>query len=537
MANTYPIVRSQALVMERGAPFGLARDAHGEQRARAWQAAIPRSFQRLVQQLSPGRRSIDPLALRFATMRNEEIWDLIKRDAVFMKAIQQRLAEIAAAEWYLDPGDDKDSRALVPYIRSMIKEIPDLPQALHNLAACIFEGASWLRMFSRERKRALMPDNVERTWWGISWLKHVPATGIRRDWDEAIHADPETGERIDTRDWYWSTLDSQSRTWLRVRHEDEWQYVMCHCGDDAFTAGMGSGLLSSLFFYWYYKTQAMKHLLQGMERFGQPWIVAKIKAGSHVATSAGSQFLTPEAKRALLLAELERMRQSNILLLDHDDTVEPLDFSGENVVGYMQMISYFDDAAVSCILGSLLPSGQAADTGSLARAEVERVSTNNLLRFDRAVIEGGMQAVPRALCMMNRRNLMQIRAPSGKFLSAVDPPSWRLRDIQSGLNQENVRFLLDAGCAVLRSEIYKAAGNATIPDADDDVVQPPGAGGGAKGVPGAGGAAVDVFGQPTPGANDAVASDGVTMAAAAPAAVAFRSPLRAKVMPLSGRAS
>lgn len=439
------------------------RDSQGVLREPALHQAIYGPLARLASQLADGRKYIDPP--HFAKSRNREIVRLVMRDAVFFKAITQRLHEVAGSEWFLE-APDRESRAAIPYMEALLQQTPHFTNARYNLyASGVLEGIGALKICGARKRMKIAPDGIVRNWWHVGFLGHIPGDAIGREWTTEPMVDEEGP--WEKREYYWKTLDLERKRWLRVHRDQERWYAILQYHDDGYSLSHGQPLLDSLYFYWHAKTHIMKFLLQGVERYAVPWILARIKGFRSMGNDSGPGFEGSSTRAAMLLDMFERARAGNVLILDAEDEAEVLDFNGEAANGLIGLLSYFDNAAVSAILGSLLPSGQGESVGSLARAEVERQQQAALLRYDRDALEEALQHVVRVIWEENRANFAGIKSPSGAYIAAMQCPRIRLRE--RPLTLTDALEVLNSGQPLLRREFYKAAGF-TMPDDGDDVV-------------------------------------------------------------------
>lgn len=486
-------------------------DSQGQRRRRSFHQAISEVIQDRRTQLSPGRLFIEPPD--FAKGRDEQVLLKMQRDAVVFKAMTMRRHRAAGTEVFF-VADDKIDRPLIPYFEALTRRIPNFSQSRLALTTAIFEGRGWLKMMGRQRKFRISPDVEQREWWYPGHLGHIGADAIKREWEVLPEVDPD-GKSHERRKYYWATYDDENQAWLRVEDEQEKHYIKVVYHDDAYSLGYGRGLIDAIYFYWYNKTHLFQQLLQAADRFGTPWIIAKI-IGQLSGVDGGEGIDDPEQHAADLIAALEKMRSANILIVDGEhDEISTLDFDGRGAEGMIRLLDYCDKGIVEALLGSSMPTG-GGQSGSFARAQVEQESTNNMLSMDTKILEEALQDMVWLMWDLNLPNFSQIQAPGGQFLSTLNPPRIKIRTSEETTleKQDRVRLaleMLDRGLPFLKGEFYDLI-DFTQPDEDDeDILQPPGAGGGVAGVPGIGGSSLDVFGQPTPGANEGLPGDGLQM--------------------------
>lgn len=483
------------------------RDIAGIERRPAFYQAMPATMQAVATQLHPGRVHIDPPD--WAKSKDAEIWRKILRDPVIFKAVQIRMHAVASAEWYFEAADRK-SRALVPYFEAIFNRIPNFAQARLALASGIFEGRAWLKVYSAEKKFSVEDDDP-RMWWYAGWLGHIGADAIRREFREEIITD-ENGARIPKREYYWSTLDPtlNGGTYLEVDRDQLPWYLKFSYRDDQHSLGYGNGILDAIYVYWKAKTHILENLFDGIGRFGTPWIWAAIDQASSLGNSLGNEHLDPEDKAQALLTVLGKMTAGKIIVTDAKDKIDLVHMDGVGLQAMREMLDYCDSALVSCILGSGKPFGEGDQGGSYALGAVQERTTDDLLRFDRDGAEEALQQLVDLTFQMNVSNFSKIQDGEGRFLHTLNPPRIRLRDVSKGRSPDMLAMALQLGAPVLKREVYETL-NFTMPDAGDDVFNPPGAGGE---VPGQGGPAQDLMGNPTLGPADTTPDDGLRMSEA-----------------------
>lgn len=485
------------------------RDAQGVKRPVALYQATTPFIDRLRTALGQSRYWLEPET--FAKKKDRDILAKVMRDPVVYKAIMLRLHVCASAEWYFEPAD-RASRALVPYFDAIFRRIPNFAQARLALGQAILEGISFLRILGAESKFSVDGDpQTNLRWWYPGHLAHIGADAIKREKRIERLADPE-GAPYDKEVYYWTTFDAHANAFLQITPEQEPWYVKLIYHDDQGSLGFGRGLLDALYIYFHAKTQLLTDMLQGASKFGRPWIHLGIPAGGADGFSGvddGTGMDSPETAADDLIEKIKQMEGSNILVTDARIKLTTLDFNGESARGLLYLIEYIDKMMVEMILGSSMPTG-GGDQGSYARAAVEQQTTSDLVRFDRIAMEEAMATLVKSVWDFNIRNFAGLTTTDGRFLNTLTPPRFRLRDYGEKPDPEAVGAALQLGLPVRREEAYRAFG-LSQPDADDDVIQPPGAGGGPMGAPGVDGPAADLYGNPARGANETVPGDGLVM--------------------------
>lgn len=508
----------------------VVRDSHGAKRRRGYYQAVPESLAQLRQQMSRGRRWLDDPS--YAKRKDKKAWRRMQLYPVLYHAAQIRMHNVAVAEWYLEPGDS-DSRALVPIFKHLIEKIPNFRQAILALAHGIFEGRSWLKTLFTNQRFRVDGDELVREWEYPAYLGHISADAIKREKIPRTRTD-ETGDRINDEEYYWTTLEPgvENGTFLRVEKEQEPFYIKFTYHDDQFTYGYGSPLIDALYMPWYNAVTLEENILRYTGKWGDPPVICKIDPNNLVGDDQGIGMEDPETHAANIIATIQKMVAGNIVVVGKDDDVQFITPDGKSVEQMIALKNYYDKQIMDTILGASLQAGAASDVGSNARAQVERATQDDMLMFDILQMEEALQQLVTLLFQANVNTLAEMTDEQGRMLHLMTPPKFRFRKTGSEITPDTVIGAQEAGLAVLRSEAYKAFG-LTQPDADDDVVNPPGAGGE---IPGEGGPAVDVFGNETLGPADSVPGDGIRMSEGGSRRARFREAVMERLRELKGAA-
>ncbi len=419
----------------------------------------------------------------------DELLDKLRRDPVVAKALQQRLATVAACDWYLE-APNAASAKLVPYFEALLGKLERFTEARLLLGRAVFEGMRWAKMRGRVATLDLLGEGRPLKWWVCERLADVDKRRLRLDWEDAAKsvddggtmrsASPHSASRLNDdnanaqqqqqqRRYVWRLYDPTADRWHRVAHPEH--FVRHRLQRDEASLGYGRGLLESLAVYWQAKTTLFAYMCEGAERFAYPWIIARIAPGSETAhnTDLGAGFVTAEQRAEALLDALEQMRKASVLVLDQEDDVETVDLSGEGNRLILDLVRYVDRCMVELILGSSLPYGGSSDgdAGSFARAKVEKETSADLLAFDREALEDTLtRDLVGALWRYNQP------AFAALGLDHLEPPRLRLgvkskRDPREAM--EIIERAARIGLPLDAAEVYDALG-LTRPSGGADVL-------------------------------------------------------------------
>jgi phage gp29-like protein len=169
----------------------------------------------------------------------------------------------------------------------------------------------------------------------------------------------------------------------------------------------GTGVLSRIYWYYWFKKNAVKFWALFAEKFGGPTAVGKYPAG------------TDPAARAALLAALNALQQETVVTIPNNMTAEFLEAQRRGSIDtYSEFMAYLDRQETLAILGQTLTSGEGDRSGSLALGRVHADVRQDLLEADATSLLGVIngQLVP----WLVDWNWIVTAYP--KFTFKLDPP-------------------------------------------------------------------------------------------------------------------
>lgn len=394
---------------------------------------------------------IDP---DFAQQSDISIWDKIHRDGKVLQAINQRTATIASKNWIIEPrGDSEKEIQLAAIIQELLQNVTKFHMARRFLAQAIFRGRAYL-FVEGERKRMMVADMPADDWWLPIRLRHLDKRVVqfvperrRENGREMVSLrrevfSPSAGE--------WKRLNQQSaRLLIEIVYDDEQGRL-----------GYGRGLLEALYFLWWAKSVVLKEGLQAVERWAQGFIVAKVDSEKVGSTSADTQTV-----RNTMRDEIEAHRSRNVAVVDKSDDISVVTGGGEGWQIVMKMIDYLDNCILSTSMGSVLPFGGGLDKGSMARAEVEEEVSDELLEYDRGVVDETLTSglIPLIIdnnrAILSRLGLLDVRTPDFKTSQEKkeDPEK----------NARVVEIALRSRVPLRQDEVYERLGFSIPADGDE----------------------------------------------------------------------
>lgn len=424
---------------------------------------------------SPSRYSTD-LATEFLTglvddpsialLKDEELVEKVERDPVIAKALAVRFHQTAGREVYIT-ARNRPARMLKPYVEELLSYCDNFEEARLLIAKQgVMTGMGWSKMAGEFIHARVGPDLVARRWWVPRFLVHIDKRRLRMEAkiEKATDANGTVQKRLRTH-WVLASMVEPGAEYVVDRPE---HYVRHHFHNAEATRGYGRGLLESLYFYAKPKTRCFAYLVQGLERFGWPWIHAAMKQ-ANIDAMIGDSFPTSQARTDAVIAALEKMRRSNIIVTGEEDRITPLDLGAAGNSMVLQAIHYFDKAMVELILGSSMPTG-GGEQGSFARARVEEETTNTMVEYDRLLLARTLtRDLVSAIVRYNAANFAEIG------LATTALPELRIgRELGNDylLNLKRLEALRAAGLPTRSEDWYSFAG-VPMPDSVElpDVVE------------------------------------------------------------------
>lgn len=293
-------------------------------------------------------------------------------------------------------------------------------------------------------------------WWLPTRLRHIDKRAVRLVPDRRRDGDREVvvvrRELFRPSDGRWITLDQMTRRLLlEIVYDDEQGRL-----------GYGRGLLEALYFLWWAKGVVLKEGCQAVERWAQGFLVAKVDTEKPGSTSANTAAIRNAARD-----ELEAHRSRHVAVMDKADEVDLVTGGGEGWQIAIEMLRYLDDCIMATSMGSIRPFG-GGDAGSFARARVEEETSDELLEFDRGIVD---QTLTRGLIplvidnnreILSRLGLLDIRSP--RFSTSQEK-----RD-DPEKNARVVETTLRSGVPLKKTEVYERVGF-SAPAEDDEVFE------------------------------------------------------------------
>lgn len=402
-----------------------------------------------------GVRVYDP---DYAASHDPEAYEKLRRDPVVAKAMQIRRHAVAGQRWFMRPASDlEDDVIAAKVVGQLVAEVSRFSAGRFNLAEAVFNGQTFAKI---DGHRALRQygDGVTRKWFVPTRLRDIHKWRLRQVRDMRDEADiRESGIRTT-----WEMFNVSTQSWETITAAQRRMLVVHTYEDKEDTLGYGRGLIEALYHFYWLKTSTLREVMQGIERWGQGWIVAGVDGLREGSTTKTNADVT-----SAWLDALEKSRGRHAFVHDNEDTINIHETSGSgNDIG-MGMLRYLDEAMVGLVLGAVLPSGSSNKQGSFARAKIEDQTSEALMQYDRELLgETLTRDLVGMIWRLNRANLVSLGLGNARMPKLMIQSQTKADPIKT---TEATLKALAVGLPFKRDEVY-AKLEFTPPAVGDEVI-------------------------------------------------------------------
>lgn len=413
-----------------------------------------------------------------ALARDAAAWEKVWRFPPIAHALQKRAHMVATRDWGFEPGGDRaDDKRAAALVEEAFRKIHRFGSARKRLAHVAYLGSAceWVegrRMTVRLRHAAEAPPPPvakepepqvpgappkppkeppdpppapEARFWMITGFRHIDYRRIRL-WpvwetnaegkDVLVAVKPQLGSIDQAGAW----IDIEAtECLLRVLYDDEEGRL-----------GYGRGMMEAIYWGFWIIELLLREGLEGVERWAQGWVVGTVDHGQLGSKDAGA-----EAVATAYLDALEKMRGRGVFVKGKGEELEVQETSGSGHQLVTSMIEMIVGWLTQLVLGSVRPSG-GGEGGTFGQGKVEERSTDEVIAFDRMLLDEAITAGPVALWW--RLNQSELAA-----CGLADANMPRFVSIE-GDDEDPVKFgevvekAQKAGLAVSTEEAYRRFG-------------------------------------------------------------------------------
>lgn len=393
----------------------------------------------------------------YALGSDREIYSKIMRDPVAAHAIRFRKHLVAGVEWQINPASDTPAdKAAASIVKEILERLQGFTDARIRLASSIFRGSSYA-FIEGKRQFLSIGGGVQQAWWTPTRLIDVDRRRFRlvRDFDR---------QRL-----LWQLWSPLRHRWEVLEHP-EW-FVRSVFDDTEDSLGYGRGLLDTLYYYQASKARVLQDALAASERFGQGFLIAKIKGvrGDNMKprrAKGGNNQTVADA----WAVQLKKHRARNIMVMDAEDELELLTGFDQGWKLLANLLSYTDIAQVTAVLGSSLSTMQSMnEVGSNAKAKTHEDSTETLVQADR--LRMGNDLSMGLVGAIWRYNRFAIAAQVGTMANMPHLTITQQKREDPTEAATVISTLLTSGVPLKKDEVYGKTGF-TVPQDGDEVIEP-----------------------------------------------------------------
>lgn len=390
----------------------------------------------------------------FALQKDPEFWIKLDGNATIRGASDYRRHLAAAPELKLTAPSPRDA-PLIPVARALAAGTKGLQGSVFGLADAFRRGLTIGRMFGDWDEVDLLGDDVVRRWYVVRRIEI-------HDKDRWQLQRIVEGREVRYRWAVWDyDLNGPTQGGWRYPEDEDW-YIF-HRYQDSAEQLHGRDLARAL----YYEAYAMHILseasLDTAERFGAPWIYAKVnrEAGGFQDGSGAQRSWASIARE--LGNVVKTARANNYLIADSRLEMQLLEAGLNGASMIERLIDQRKQDLRVLLLGSNLPTS-ASSGGSFALAQVQDETTRRLVAFDRRLLAETLtdQWMAR-LIEWNRPTLATIPTNdgTGRTLADCAAPRVELTDeeVLSIADREAKLRMAQAGkLRVMRADLHRLVG-------------------------------------------------------------------------------
>lgn len=402
----------------------------------------------------------------FSLANDESFPEKALRDPILASKAAFRKHMVAGSSWMIEPASDSDAdKQAAEIIEETLSRIHRFSEVLFNLSDAVFRGMAW-GFPEGSRKTLSGPVGGGLKWWVPTSIKDVDKRRFR-----LFNKGVKLGGLVNGNgkapqhdlEWrIWSTIKTQYIPFDRSR------FIAHTYSETERSLHHGAGLWSHLFHFFRAKVVVLREMLMSVERTAQGFKVYNVDT----TAKRSSVDSTNEDMVARAKVTVEKHMSRHWLFKDMADKIEILDLPANGWNAFQTSLEYLDNAMTTLILGSTLPTGGQAGTGSLARAEVEERSTEVLIRYDRKNLEETLERdLIGMIWRMNRVNFIRLGIGNAR------PPFFKITHQKEDTPQAWAAIfaqVMPLGIKIREDEFYDKLG-LTPPMEDDKVIEAPAA--------------------------------------------------------------
>lgn len=408
--------------------------------------------------LQEGQRVWDP---SYSLAQDPSIWEKAQQDTVVSGAIERSLLAVAGHDWKLEPASDNpEDVALTEILDAIIRKTERFYEARRNLAEARIVGTAFAQPYGGWQTTRLPGMSKAHPWWIPTRLLPID----RRRFRAIAHRRKRGGAF----GFDWELYSPSRKLWEPL--SPTFPIIKHVYADQESRLGFGRGVMDAIYFAYYIRSTVQKHGLQGLARWAQGLLVAKMDS----TQSANPEEIADNASAAETLRDkLLEMIGDNILVIDKLDEVNVVTGGGEGYQMVEQMLDRVERELHARLEGSPLSSMDGDGGGAYALGKTHERREDSQRVYDRASLGESLKLG--FVKYVRDVNLPTLRAIDSRLESA-NLPGFQVRDREEEdtvQTTEQVTKILGAGVALRKSEVYRRLGWERPEEGSDDVLEPP----------------------------------------------------------------
>lgn len=386
----------------------------------------------------------------FGLYKDADIFEVVLRDAAFASSIDRfqnsvvRPFHVEAPKGTRNPQSKKAARVVEDAIRqSSLFDDMRKRLALGRVLGRSYEYTRWesksVTLGGFPAMDWMVPvgfENVDRR--RVRWVPQWGEDGIYN----GINEGPLTTKRF--------LYSVQKRRWLEMSEEFKDALIEDIYPLEEARTGTGRGNVDMFYIYAYYKAIFLQKMSQGIDRWANGILVAKIDSSrlSSLPKNSG-------AIQTAMATVIQTARSEHVIVLDKADEIEVITGGMEGHQMCMDAIKYCDECVERLMNGSIRGSGHGQQNGARAAAETESDTSE---AFYQPYRQHQDEIITRDLVgyfwnhPVNKQNLLKCG------LGIAEKPHFSSEQIKKKSPIESIQLITaarQAGIPLLKSEVYE----------------------------------------------------------------------------------
>lgn len=400
-----------------------------------------------------------------ASQQEPDLWEVLRNDDDIETALETRRSNLIRP-WSVRPnphvgskGIDKSvaesSRRIAAITGEALSGISRFDAARRILSDAYVIGRRYAEIIYEERRESI--DGLPE----MDWLMPVALKDVDRrrfhwvtDWSEGNGIRRKTGIHLDM-------FDTNLHQWMPMAPDLRRRFVEYVWEDTEDRLGYGRGKQEALFFLHWFKTNSIKKLMEGIDRFANG-----VLKGHLDSLRAASPDMDNATLAANMKLTLQKMRTEHVIVLQENDDVDVMDAPGTGMAVNMDAIRYFAEKVHRLLNGSVRQAGHSVGgTGAKAAAETESDTAESFYQFPREDLD---EVINRDLVgsfiYFNAGNFQALG------LGNARKPKFSTEQVKRQNPLERVQVLNQSKVPISVAHYYEAI-DAPVPEPDEDVVE------------------------------------------------------------------